>query len=236
MNRAEQNEIIRQLLYQQNVDEETAWRADKAHSGDVELLDAMLSEINKQGTHYQYKADLMRQYVTDATLLNIIVKYLGNFAEQGISAELVSLIGVKGNQTATEKIIEVYNHSSDEVRTKQAAFFDNAFWRLKDKRYVAHYLEWLREPRIASSLPLTMCMLARWKVSEAEKYFIRYLDSGGEEEIVYTAIKALSHYGDDVAINKIEAMQKSGNGSISRFAKTVLERLKKHSHEKKAQS
>ena len=69
----------------------------------------------------------------------------------------------------------------------QAAFYDNALEKIKDTRYINNYLEILKNPDDAIKLPLTMIMLGKWKIEEAKKYFVKYLDA----KEIYVNIKSL---------------------------------------------
>ena len=231
MDKVEQNAVIKRLLYESRLEEEYEWRKRKENRADAKLLDRLLSRINKFGYNYKNKTDLLQQYVLDENVLMVILDYLGKFNDPGVTAILVSVIGNKKNKVATKKIIDVFN-SADLSRKHLAVFYDNAFNRLKDKRYIENYLDWLKEPRLAAILPFTMIMLARWKDLRAKQLFIQHLDSGIKGQLVFTCIEALSIYDDEESINKIKTMVGDENDKVSKCARDARERLSKKSGKK----
>lgn len=224
MNKKEQDVVIKRLLYESEVEDELEWRGKPENRSDVELLDKMILEINHFGYAYKYLTDLLQQYVTDENVLKIILNYLGRFKREGITAQLVSVIGYKGNKIATKKIIDCFNNTSSKKRL--GVFFDNALNRLQDKRYIPEYLQWLANPEIASTLPFLMVRLARWKIPEARQLFLHYLDSDITGGIIITSIEALSYYQDEESREKVASMVNNEDKNVSNFAKKILKRFK----------
>jgi len=227
-NKEEQNRIIQDLLYQSALEREMEWRAEPKNHSDVELFDKMLSEINELGFEFKYQADFFRLLITNTKIIDVILRYLGKFENHGLTEHLVLTIADKRNKFVTKKIIDTFNETHVIVRPKgyHKTAYDNAFKRLQDKRYVNEYLQWLSNPEIATTLPFTMLMLARWKVLEARAWFMKYVDSGSEDSIVFTSIKALACYNNKEARDKIFAMQNSENKDIRECANKVAKKLK----------
>jgi len=218
--------LIQDSLYQCLVKRELEWRGRLERQSDIKLFDNMRSEINRLGYEYKLRIDFMQQYITIPDVLEVIVKYLREFTDPEITADLVSAIGTQGNQLATEGIIDVYNKSSLAIREMYAVLFDNAIVRLGDKRYIDAYLKWLSDFQNATLLPSTMQMLAWWKIPEAKQWFLKYLNIAGEDEITFISIKALSYYNDEQARGKIASMQNCKSKKISEFSKSVLKKIK----------
>lgn len=116
----------------------------------------------------------------------------------------------------------------------QAAFYDNALEKIKDTRYINNYLEILKNPDDAIKLPLTMIMLGKWKIEEAKKYFVKYLDAKEiyvntkTSDLVFIALNALSYYTDlnDDILKKIENKLNSDDEDVRIVAKKAIKRIK----------
>ena len=226
----EQEVIIKGLLYQSAIERELEQRGKPEHLSDYILVDQMLSEINRLGFDFRYLYDIERLLITNKDIVNIILGYLGRFDNDGITAELVSSIGYKGNKFATAGIIEAFNDLVQKpgFRAFLTVFYDNAFNRLKDKRYIDEYLKWAANPDIAKEMPFTMRMLGSWKLPEAKELFMGYLQPDGERKLMSSAMGALAKYkNDEDAKAKIHAMQQSKNKVISDSAKNLYEKMNK---------
>jgi hypothetical protein len=223
------------ILYKFAVSEEKEWRKNEANEKDVATLDKLLHQLGKLGYRYKYLADLTHRNITDMEALKIIMQYIGNFEDEGISAELVGVIGIKGNISATETIINNYLNSSNANKQSQAGYYDNALFRIKDKRYISSYLDLLKKPEDANRFPLTMIMIARWHIDEAKPYFLRYIQHHAENSnLAFIAMEALSYYLDtDGAIAKeIEKRANSNDKNMSTAAKKALKQLEKNNSHK----
>lgn len=224
------------VLYQSAVTEEKQWRKEKSNEHDIVLLEKLLNELRDLGYKYKYLADITNRENNDSKLLNIVLAYIGKFDDEGISAELIGVVGKKGNTAATEVIIKNYLNSSDENKRMQAVFYDNALEQIKDKRYVNDYLELLKNPEDAIKLHFTMVMLGKWKVEEAKPYFLKYLDSTllylnkTTSDLVFTSLEALSYYDDPngLIIKSIESKLSSSDKDVVTAAKKAIKRLKKN--------
>lgn len=224
------NELVAGTIYKFAIKEEKEWRNDKSNSYDVSIADDMMKKIRSLGYGYKYLADIIHRDNKDLKLLNIVLQYIGRFRDEGLSAELVGVVGIKGNKAATEVIIKNYMTSSMKNKLSQAIFYDNALYRIKDKRYIAEYLKILKNPEEASRFPLTMIMLGKWQVIEAKPYFLQYIDYHEENDNrVFISIEALSYYTDEdeIIVDKIFKKSKSSNKDIVAAAKKAVKRLEK---------
>jgi hypothetical protein len=228
-------EFVANVLYKAALEEEKDWRKEKNSKYDVALADKMLAEAKKLGYHYKYFADITNRMHTDESLLRLIMSYIGRFHDEGISAQLVGVIGNKGNTFATEVILNNYIKASSQEKHNQAIFYDNALYRIKDKRYLSVYLDFLKNPEDAIKLPLTMRMLGRWRVAEAKPYFLQYLASTllyinkETSDLVYTAMEALSYYDDPggMILARIQSKKQSSDKNVVRAAEKAIKRLQK---------
>jgi len=147
------------------------------------------------------------------------LKYMRKFAEFITDVEIVPTLSAQLSWSHNR-------HLLDKAKT-----LDEYAWYARQtiengKRYIDEYLLWLSEPEIASILPFTMEMLGRWKIPEARTLFMKHVDSGREDSIVFTSIKALAYYNDEEAREKILAMQNCENKDIRECANKVAKKLK----------
>ena len=237
MTRKEHDNFVAGVLYKAAIEHETEWRKENKGSKDVELLDDMLREVRELGYGYYYYADIVNRDNRDPELLDIILKYIGLFEDEGTVAELVDVVGVKGYTKATKVILDYYNNLSEDSRIRNDIFYDNALKRIADKRYIDEYIDLLKNPESAIKLPLTMEMIGRWKIEEAKPYFINYLSStliylntNGISDLVYIAVNSLKYYTDlDGEISKkLRTKLGSGNKELEKQVNKALERIEKN--------
>ncbi len=234
------NQYDANVIYKAAIEEELEWRKDKSNECDIIVVERMLKEVQDLGYRYKYLVDLTNRDNTDKELLNIVLRYINCFVDVGISSELVGVVGKKGNLAATEVILKKYTDLSIDDKYNYAGFYDNALYRIKDKRYLLNYLEFLKDPKIAITLPLTMIMLGKWNVEEAKPYFFDYLSSDVfyhnkvTSDLVFISIEALSYYNDlDGAIlNALESKLNSTDKDILVSTKKAIKRLEKTRKEK----
>ena len=110
----EKNEkFVAGVLYQSAVTEEKQWRKEQNNEHDIVLLEKLLNELRNLGYDYKYLADITNRENNDSELLNVVLKYIGEFDDEGISAELIGVVGKKKNTAATEVLIKNYLNYSD---------------------------------------------------------------------------------------------------------------------------
>ena len=135
-------------------------------------------------------------------MLSILEAYISKFTDQWIIAELILSISITGRKNVTKTVLEYYSKLPDGDEKVYAGFYDNALYRVREKRFIPEYLDLLKNPKDAVRLPLTMTILGKWKVVEAKQYFIKYLDATilylntSVSDLVFTSIEALSYYDD----------------------------------------
>ena len=220
-------DYIPTVLYKCAIEEELEWRKEKTNANDVAIVEEMLREIRNLGFDYKYLTDITHRNNTDKKMLDVMLKYIGRFTDEWISAVLVSAVGIKGNISATDVILESYMISTGRNKQMNSGYYDNALWRIKDKRYISAYLTILSNPDEAARFPLTMIMLAKWNVVEAKPFFIKYLNCSNDN-LVFLSVEALSFYADDGTKKEIEKKEKSSNKDLVAAAKKAKKRLEKH--------
>lgn len=222
------NIFAAEVLYKFAIKEEKKWRKDKSNSHDFAIVDEMLEKIRSIGYGYRYLADITYRDNKDLELLNILLQYIGRFEDEGISAELVGVVGINGNKAATEVIINNYINSSMKNKLTQSVYYDNALYRIKDKRFISEYLKILKNPEEASRFPFTMIMLGKWNIAEAKPYFLQYIDYFDDKNNrVFISMEALSYYIDEDGIiaEKFAEKLKSENKDIVKAAIKAQKRL-----------
>lgn len=234
-NSPKDNIFVANIIYKAAIGEEEKWRREKRNEHDIVVADELLNDIRKLGYSYKYLADITNRDNTDRVLLSVVLGYIGRFQDEGISAELVGVVGKKGNTWATEVILKNYIASSEENKRQQAAFYDNALEQIKDKRYLSTYMELLKKPEDAIKLPLTMIMLGRWKCEEAKTYFLNYLNSDilylnhNISDLVFISLEALSYYDDPdgIILQAFENKLNSSDKDLITATKKAIKRLKR---------
>ncbi len=228
-------EYITSLLYKSAIEDEKDWRSEKGNEHDVVICDRLIKEVRELGYNYHYLVDITNRENDDKELLDIVLKYIGKFNDEFVSAELVGVVGTRGYYAATETILNYYKTSSEMNKYKFAIFYDNALYRIKDKRFISSYLELLKKPEDAIKFPLTMALLGRWQVTEALPFFLQYLNSTllyrneSTSDLLFIAINALSYYRDeDGSIRKeIELQLMSKDKAVVSAAQKAIKRLNK---------
>lgn len=201
---------------------------------DKSTLLEMLDEINaKCATNMTYLAELDAFYVIGAG--KIILKYIDQFSSESVRAYLIPQLLLDKVRDCDKLILRMYLHFRESGEYISApgkpspshicTRYDNAFYKLKSKRVVVDLINILQSPRDAFYLPLTVKMLASWKVPELERILQDYLRPGtvsmldvglyedGQmyfpsfsficRELKFTAMNGLSHYHSQETMNTL---------------------------------
>ena len=155
-------------------------------ASDKVLLQEMFAEINRcLGTNIRYLVEM------DAFIYHgsgeIVARYIKQFETEGVQAFLLPQIIADKIPDCDLLTYELYMHfkCSDSYISQPfkpspahiSVRYDNAFRRLKPRRLKAELLELARSPRDAEYLPLTMRMLASWRVPQMHDILLSYADS-----------------------------------------------------------
>ena len=229
------NDFIADVLYREAIKEEKEWRKDKKNSHDIKIIDEILKNARELGYGYKYFTDITNRDNTDIELLKLLLRYIGRFKDEWYSVALVRVIARKGNDFATDTIINHYINSSLENKSIHACFYDNALSTIKDKRYVSAYLNFLKNPSEATKFPKTMIMLGQWRIAEARTYFLKYInlidldDNHKWRTLVSVAIQALGYYNDDdgVILKALEGKINMDDTIISSAVRKSMKKIKR---------
>lgn len=150
------------------------------------VLQKLLKEINEfAGTDFHYLAELNAFDIEGAGVIGI--KYMEQFDSETIRSILIEKAVSDRIKDCDKMLLQSYLHFKEseyyigEENMPSPAHiyvqYDNSFRRLKPKRLKKELLKLAYDPRDASYLPLTMKMLASWKLLEMKEVLITYLDS-----------------------------------------------------------
>ncbi len=225
---------------------------------DRELLHKLLDEINiYTGTNYHYLAELDAFNISGAG--SIVAKYITEFSSEGIKGYLIPQMVSDKIKDCDKLVFQLYMHFrlSEEYIAKPGepapahiyVRYDNAFKNLKPKRLAETLVELAHNPRDAVYLPLTMRMLASWKLPEMKNLLLSYAandsisaqDVGihdGEQvfftsvesikrELTFTAINGLKYYPSAEVTDVITSLTSSSDKDIKLAAKRSLMALTK---------
>lgn len=225
---------------------------------DRELLHKLLDEINiYTGTNYHYLAELDAFNISGAG--SIVAKYITEFSSEGIKGYLIPQMVSDKIKDCDKLVFQLYMHFrlSEEYIAKPGepapahiyVRYDNAFKNLKPKRLAETLVELAHNPRDAFHLPLTMRMLASWKLPEMKNLLLSYAvndsisaqDVGihdGEQlyfpsvesikrELIFTAINGLKYYPSAEVTDVITSLTSSSDKDIKLAAKRSLMALTK---------
>ena len=225
---------------------------------DRDLLHKLLDEINiYTGTNYHYLAELDAFNISGAG--SIVAKYITEFSSEGIKGYLIPQMVSDKIKDCDKLVFQLYMHFrlSEEYIAKPGepapahiyVRYDNAFKNLKPKRLAETLVELAHNPRDAVYLPLTMRMLASWKLPEMKNLLLSYAandsisaqDVGihdGEQvffpsvesikrELTFTAINGLKYYPSAEVTDVITSLTSSSDKDIKLAAKRSLMALTK---------
>lgn len=152
---------------------------------DAIILKEMLREINRKlGTAFQYLAEIDAFDIHESG--SIMARYFDQFQSEGIRAYLIpQIVSDKVNGWAEIALQGYLNFKKSDVYisppgvTSSAYIYvryDNVFRQLKNKKMANELVKLAHNPRDVLYLPLTMKMLASWKIPEMEDILIALLD------------------------------------------------------------
>lgn len=215
------------IIYRDSVEEEQSWRLDPKNSHDVLLIDEMLNLVNMQGCNYNYFTDIVMRRHKDSAILSVLEGYLGKFYDEYITGQLVKVISLGGRKSAIQTILNCYFNLSDKDKISNAFFYDNAIYRIKDKRYINQYLSIIEDKENAHRFPFTMQMMGKWHDENTKMILISYLLSDNEQ-LLWCVLNALGYYKNDITV--INALSdflnlSDQNTEIRKKAKSVLDKI-----------
>lgn len=192
---------------------------------DKNTLLNMFDEINfKCNTNIKYLAELDAFQISGAG--EIVACYIDKFTSESIKAYLIPQLLFDKIRDCDMLILKMYNNfrQSNEFISKPGdsspahitSRYDSAFYKMKSKRILSELIDIISCPRDAFYLPLTIKMLASWKVPELKNILLYYLKHDAismkdvglysdeqtyfpsfsfiKREIIFTAINDLKYY------------------------------------------
>ena len=223
------------------------------------VLSEMLDDINACfGTSFHYLAEIDLLHVKGSG--QIMAKYLNEFQGEGIKAFIIPHLVMDKIDGCASIVLQTYFNfrHSDEYNSVQGesnpAFifvrYDNAFRKLKPKKFKNDLLSLACCPKDAFYLPFTMRMLASWKIPELERVFLQYLDGESisyetvgipfqpekyysrlcfmRRELKFTAIECLKYYPSDRIIEIMKEYSNDSDKDIALAANKTLRYIENH--------
>ena len=220
---------------------------------DREILNEMFAElIALYQTDFHYLAELDAYSIKGAG--ELFLKHIDRFESEYIRAILMTQIVDNGVKNAEQIVLRLYQHfkSSDEYISTQNQTspahiytkYDNAFAKLKPKRLKDELLALIGTARDACYLPLTVQMLASWKIPELQEVLISYLDGSDitaesvglladaegyypsldfiKRQIKFSAIAGLKYYPCDKVKKLLMEYSADADKDIAQAAKKVV--------------
>ena len=220
--------FVERFLYEQSISEEMHDRDKPEYQHDYQIVDLMIEEINQLGYNLKYETDLRLREFHDKELIPIYKKYYLQFNNIGFAEDTLGMVTKKGFSETVPIVQNLYDILKQNAPLYQIASCDNAFYQIKDKKSIDLFLKYLNNEKDVIHLPLTMLLLARWKIPEAKTMFLKYMNNSNRD-IVFTSIEALSYYEDPENEIKalIEKKLESSDKDIRIAAKKALKRLSK---------
>ena len=251
------NDFDNQVL-QHFIEQEKKGQDYRYNSFDHAILDKMLSEINeKLGTDFHYLAEIDAYNIKGSGI--IMKSFFDLFSSHSIRAYLIPQIvsdNVKDCDVFLFQSYLEFKKSTEYIAlpgkpapTNIYVRYDNAFHKLKSKRIKDDLISLAFYPRDAFYLPLTMRMLASWKVPELEPILCSFLsgititsDSIGlpsndekyypplsfiKRELKFLAIRALKYYPSDEILERLQKCTIDSDSDISQCAKKTLVAIEK---------
>lgn len=224
---------------------------------DNEVAQEMIREINALGYDFHYLAEIESYKIPGSG--NIILKYINKFSEEATRAYMIAQMVSDRIQDCGKVVLQLYLHfkSSSAYISKPGTpspahiyvRYDNAFNALKPKKLKDELLRLAFNPRDAFYLPLTMRMLASWRLPALKNLLISYLNDSTvtaqsvgiyegdgifypslesiKHELKFTAIDGLKYYPSTETISFIEQLTADSDLNIKMAAKKTLEKIKK---------
>ncbi|MBQ7473007.1 MAG: HEAT repeat domain-containing protein [Oscillospiraceae bacterium] len=247
------NDII---LLKHLIEEEKAQKTYHVSPGDRGVLNEMLDEFNHvTGAGFHYLAELDMLSVKGGG--EVVKKYIQQYESEDIRSYLIHYLMEDRIGDCDKIIFQLYLHfknsnqyiSPPDHPAPAAIYvrYDNAFKRLKPKRIKKDLLSLAFNPRDAFYLPLTIRMLASWKLPELKCLLISYLEGTSitpesvglpdqaenyhppfsfmKKELKYTAIDSLKNYPCEETMKLLKQCSGDPDKDIRSAAIKSLQRI-----------
>lgn len=215
------------VVYEDHIRREIEDRKSLRRECDYILIDNLLKELNELdlGRELSYFQDLIRYTVTDKRAIPIFKKYITQFNDIGFVLDLVNnQLGLKGHKDCTEFLIELFYilEKKGERLDSVCVSFDNAFCKIKDKRYIDTYLELISVPKYIDKFYLLLEQLSKWHIEGALPIAAERVKY---DKLPGAAIKALGNYADPKYAYLVEPHLNSDKPYIRQLAIKTLDKM-----------
>lgn len=216
----------------------------------------MIDAINaKAGTNVQYLAELDTFHIFGAG--EIIAEYIDFFSSESVKAYLIPQLVLDKVKDCDKLILRLYmqfrksqsfiSQPGEPAPSHIYVRYDSAFHSLRSKRIASNLLDIVFSPRDAFYLPLTVKMLASWRVPELKKALLIYsspdsisahdvgLQENGQsyfppfsfmrKELRFTAINGLKYYPSEETLDALNVCVSDLDADIRTAARKVIKKL-----------
>ncbi|WP_251617683.1 hypothetical protein [Pumilibacter muris] len=197
---------------------EMKYRNDPKNAYDVQVEQSLFNELNALGYNFAWSYQFTGNTFTakDKAVIPIVIKHLEMFKNHNKKHHYIGCLGVKGFYDATEYLIGEYNKYLPTDNEDSILYMvSQTLARIRDKRYMDVYLDYLSEEKVVCSTWFIVEMLGFMRYEKAIPSFIRLLD--GEQRIKD------SFYGSTIECGKY---------LVSQAAITALSRFRKAEYKK----
>lgn len=222
------------------------------------ILSQLLKEINTcMSCDYHYLAEL--SFFRIDGIGKIVEQYIDMFQSETIRSILMCQMVNNKVENCAKRVFDLYLHFKDSKEYISApnmpspahiyTKYDNVFKSLKPKKIQQELLDLLSNPRDAYYLPLTVRMLASWKIPELKEKLLEYLDGSNLNvesvglfdecgdffpsfecicrELKFIALDGLQYYPTKEVLEKISQYMCSEDADIRETTKKVVKKIKK---------
>lgn len=247
------------VLLNMAIENEKAGKLYSRSDSDGRLVDEMMRCINiSLGCDIHYIAELDQYSIKGAGA--IIDRYIQRFQSETIKAYLIhQLISdhVNGCEKTICRLYTLFKTSKEYISEEDKAApahivvrYDNALRMLKARSIQNELVALAHYPRDVFYLPLTMEMLARWKIPEIEALMIDYLDGSCvncesiglpntagnyypslatiKRELKFTALDGLKSYPSRDNLVRIQLLSESYDDDLKKIAVKTIASIEKH--------
>ena len=215
----------------------------------------MLDQINvKCGAHIKYLAELDVFHVKGAG--EVVAEYIDKFFSESVKVYLIPQLLLDRINDCDRLVLQLYEHfrMSDEYISAPGrpapshicARYDNAFCKLKSKRIAADVVNIVSSPRDAFYLPLTVKMLASWRLPLLKQILLKYLNSDAitiqdvglyddqtyyppfsyiTRELKFIAMNGLAYYPSQETTDALSMCMSDPDSALSLQANRILKKM-----------
>lgn len=243
------------ILLSYLIDQEKKGREYVTSDADKELLKDLMMKISLSTREdIQYLAQLDNLSIHG--IGKIVEEYIESFESEFVKSCLLDFLVTDKTKDCDKLIYQLYlqfketdSYLSPTGKSAPLGIivrYDNAFKRLKPKKLKYELCSLAHYPRDVFYLPLTIRMIASWRIPEIERLLISYLDSSNitpqsvgvskeypalsfiRREIKFTAIHGLRYYPSYDNLELISHFLQSEDPDVVMATKKTLHFMSRH--------